>query len=176
MAELGDRAAVELVRGDELVARLEQGVKDYELGGVARGGGERGAAALERRHPLFEDRRRRVGYARVNVAEDLEVEERGGVIDVIEDVRRGLKDRRSARAGGRIGGGAGVDRQGLEAVLVIAHRLDGSPPFARDDAGIDAEPGDLAREPAVLDLGAAVHDHGDPGRLGALGGGVVAHA
>src|SRR5829696_3773440 len=44
----------------------------------------------------------------------------------------------------------------------------------RDDARVDALPGDLAREAAVLDLRAAVHDDLDALRLGPRGGLVVA--
>ncbi len=39
MAELVDRAAIELFRRDEVIARLHQGVEDQELCGVARGDG-----------------------------------------------------------------------------------------------------------------------------------------
>ena len=46
----------------------------------------------------------------------------------------------------------------------------------RDLPGVDAGPGDLAGEAAVLDLGAAVHDDLEAGGLGLGGGFVVAHA
>ncbi len=47
-AELGERAAIEVARGDELVARLHQCEEGEELGGMARGRGHRGAPAFER--------------------------------------------------------------------------------------------------------------------------------
>ena len=58
---------------------------------------------------------------RVDVAELLQIEQSCRVVDVVEHVGRGLVDRHGPRAGGRIGLGAGVHRQGLEAVGALAH-------------------------------------------------------
>jgi hypothetical protein len=69
---------------------------------------------LERRQPLLEHRRRRVGDARVDVAGTLEVEQPGGMIGVVEQIRRGLVDRHRARARYRIGMLPGMQAQGLE--------------------------------------------------------------
>ena len=102
-AELGERAAIEVARGDELVARLHQREEDQELRGVARGAARGAAAALEAGDAFLEHRDGRVGQARVDVAEVVQVEERGGVVDIVEHVGGGLVDRRDARAGGRIG-------------------------------------------------------------------------
>ena len=80
------------------------------------GRGERGAAAFEARDPLFEHRDGRVGQPRIDVAEIVQVEERGGVVDIVEHIGGRLVDRRRARAGHRVGRGAGMDGAGLEAV------------------------------------------------------------
>ncbi len=104
--ELVDRAAVELGRGDEFVAGLHQRVEDDRLRGVAGGDGERRRRALERGDALFQRRGRRVGDAGVDVAERLQAEQRGGVVDVVEDEGGRLVDRRDPRAGGRVGPGA----------------------------------------------------------------------
>ena len=115
-AELGQRAAIEIARGDELVARLHQGEEDQELRGMPRGGGEGGAAAFEARDPLFQHRDRRVGQPRIDVAEIVQVEERGGVVDIVEHIGGGLIDRRRAGAGHRVGRGAGMNGARLEPV------------------------------------------------------------
>ena len=120
LAELGDRAAIEPGRGDQLVAGLHQVEQRDELGGMAARHGAGRGAALECCDALLEHRDRGVGDARVDVAEALQVEQRGGMVDVVEHEGGGLVDRRGARTGGRIGRGAGVDRQGLETVL-LAH-------------------------------------------------------
>ena len=121
LAELRDRAAIELARRDDLVARLHQVEQRDELGGVAARDRACRRAALERCDALLEHRDRGVGDARVDVAEALQVEQRGGVVDVVEHEGGGLVDRRGARAGGRIGRSTGVDRQGLETVVLLAH-------------------------------------------------------
>ena len=124
-AELGQRAAIEIARGDELVARRHQREEDQELRRVARGGGDRGAPAFEAGDALFEHRDGRVGQPRIDVAEIVQVEERGGVIDIVEHIGGRLIDRRRARAGGRVGRGAGMHGQRLEPVAVVVRRLRG---------------------------------------------------
>ena len=79
------------------------------------------ARALDRRHALFEHRHGRVGDARVDVAEGLQVEQRRGVLGGVEHERRGLVDRRGARARGRIGNLPGVQAKRLDAELAIRH-------------------------------------------------------
>src|SRR5207302_6164057 len=93
-----------------------------------------------------------------------------------------------ARARGGVGRGAGVDRAGLEAVILIMRGLRrgfvrppwGAPWFGGlgravpDDAAVDPAPRQFTAEPAELDLRAAVHDDFDAGRLGPRGGRVVA--
>ena len=112
--ELVDRAAIEPARGDEFLAGAHQGLEDDELGGMARGDGERRGAAFERRHALLQNRLGRVHDARIDIAELLEPEQRSGMVDAVEDEGRRLVDRRRPRARCRIRLGAGMDRQGLE--------------------------------------------------------------
>ena len=85
------------------------------------GGAAGGRAALERGKAQFQHRDRGVGQARIDVAELLQVEQGGGVIDVVEHVGGGLIDRHGPGAGGRVGLRTGVDRQGLEAVGALGH-------------------------------------------------------
>src|SRR5271165_3181670 len=84
--ELGQRAAIEIARGDELVSCLQQGEEDQELCGMPRGCCDCGAAAFEARDPLFQDSNRRIIQARIDVAEIVQVEERGRVVDVLENI------------------------------------------------------------------------------------------
>ena len=88
VAELVDRAAIELAHGHELVARLHDGVEDQELGRVARCDRERGGAAFEGRDLGLEHRLGRVHDAGIDVAEGTQREEIGGVLHVVEDDRR----------------------------------------------------------------------------------------
>ena len=91
--ELRERPAIEVARRDELVARLHQREESQELRGVPRSRGDRGSAALEGREPFFEHRDGRVGQPRIDVAEIVQIEERGGVVDVVEHIGRRLIDR-----------------------------------------------------------------------------------
>ena len=120
--ELRERAAVEVARRDEFVARPHQREEDQELRRVARRGGDRGSAALEGRDPFLKHRDGRVGQTGIDVAEIVEIEERGGMVDVVEHISRRLIDWGRARAGRRIGRGAGMDCAGLEAVFEVAGR------------------------------------------------------
>jgi hypothetical protein len=136
LVELGDRAAVELFRRNQLVARPHEIEECYDLRGMTARHGAGRRAALERRDPLLEHRHGRVGEARVDVAEALQVEERGGMIGVVEDEGGGLVDGCRARAGRGIGRRPGMDRQRLEAVvliLLVAHPL--QPSSAPGSAG-----------------------------------------
>jgi hypothetical protein len=117
-AELGDRAAIKIARGNEFVAALHQGDRDEELGGVTAGAGHRAAPAFERGDAFLEHRDRRIGHPRIDVAEGLQIEQGRRVIGIVEHERRGLEDRRRARAGNRVGPRAGVNRQGFDAVFV----------------------------------------------------------
>ena len=121
MGELVDRAAIELARGDELIAGLEQRMEHERLRRVARGDGKRRRAAFERRDPLLQHRLGGIGDARVDVAERLEIEQSRGMLDVVEDKGRGLIDRRGARAGRGIGLRAGMDGKRVEAGFRSGH-------------------------------------------------------
>ena len=119
--ELVDRAAIELARGDELVAGLHQAVEHQHLRGVAGGDREPRGAAFERGDALLQHGVGRIADAGVDVAEGLQAEQRGRVIDVVEHERRGLIDRGRARAGGRIGLRAGMDRKRGKAGSAFGH-------------------------------------------------------
>jgi hypothetical protein len=121
VVELVDRAAIELAGRDELVAGLEQAVEDQHLCGVAGADRKPRGAAFERGDPLFQHGVGGVADAGVDVAERLKPEQRGGVIDVVEHEGRGLVDRSCARAGGRIGLRAGVDRERGKAWNAFGH-------------------------------------------------------
>ena len=91
------------------------GKQRHDLRGVARGAGDAARPAFQRHHPVREGRDRGVRQAGVDVADFLQVEELGGVVGVAEDVGRGLVDRHLPRAGGGVGGGGGMDGEGVEA-------------------------------------------------------------
>ena len=115
------RAAVERGGRDDVVARAAQREDGGDLRRLAGGGGERRAAALDRRHALLEHRHRRVGDARVDVAEGLQVEQARRVLGRVEHERGGLVDRRGARAGGRIRDLPGVQAKRLDAEFAVSH-------------------------------------------------------
>jgi hypothetical protein len=121
VVELVDRPAVQLARGHELVAGLHQGVHDEELRRVARGDPERRRPALERRDPLLEHRDGRVADARIDVAEGLQPEQRGGMVHVVEHERGGLIDRRRPRPRGGIRRRTRMDGQRVETRSTIRH-------------------------------------------------------
>ncbi len=109
MGELVDRAAIKLARGDELVARLEQGVEYQSLRRVARSDRQPRRPALQGGKTLLQHRLGGIPDTGIDVAEDFEVKQRRRVLHVIEHERCGLIDRRGARAGRGIGLGAGMD-------------------------------------------------------------------
>src|SRR5438270_9370095 len=80
-------------------------------------GGDRqpGGSALERSHTFLQHRIGRITDARVDVAEGLEAEQRGSMIDVLEYERGRLVDRRRACAGGRVRLRPGMDRKRCKA-------------------------------------------------------------
>ena len=119
LGELVDRAAIELARGDELIARLHQRMEHDRLRRVSRGDGERGRAALQGRDALLEHGLGRVADARIDVAEGLEIEQRRGVVDVLEHEGGRLVDRRCPGAGGGVRMGAGMNGEGIEARLAV---------------------------------------------------------
>ena len=108
--ELRVGAAVQRLGRDDLVAGFQQAGQRDELRRLPAAHRQRAHAALQRRHALLERRRGRVHDARVDIAEALQVEERGGVRGVLENVGSGLVDRHGARAGFGIGPVSGVQR------------------------------------------------------------------
>ena len=75
---------------------VQHGVRHRRLARRDRDGAD---AALERGHPLLEHVLGRVHDPRVDVARHLQGEEIGGVLGVVEDVRRRLVDRHRPRVG-----------------------------------------------------------------------------
>jgi len=82
---------------------------------LAARGRDRAAAAFERRDALLEDGVGRVRDPAVDVSRALHVEERRGVLARLEHERGRQVNRHRACAGGRVGRGAGVDGEGVEA-------------------------------------------------------------
>jgi hypothetical protein len=119
--EQGVRAAVKRGGRHDVVAALAQREDCRRFGRLAGGAGERRAAVLQRRHALLEHRHGRVGNARVDVAEGLQVEQACRVVRGVEHERGGLVDWRRARAGGRVRNLARVQAKGLEAELAVRH-------------------------------------------------------
>ncbi len=120
--ELVDRAAIELLRRDELVARRHQVVHDEHLRGVAGCDGEAGGAALERGHALLEHGVGRIADAGIDVSERLQPEQGRRVVDVVEHEGCRLINRRRARAGRGVGLRSGMDRKGRETGRAFGHR------------------------------------------------------
>ena len=75
VVELIDRAAVKLLGRDELIARLQQTMKDQNLRGVPGCGRHARGAAFERGDALLEHRRGGIADAGVDVAESLQTEQ-----------------------------------------------------------------------------------------------------
>ena len=114
MVELIDRAAIELPASDEIVAGLEQRVECDELRGMAGRDGQGRRATFERGNAAFQHTLRRVADARINVAENFEIEQRRSMVGIVENKSRGLINRRDAGARGRVGRCAGVHGKGRE--------------------------------------------------------------
>ena len=119
--ELRIAAAVERARGHDFIARAAQGQQRGHLRGHAGRRGERRTPALERRHALLEHRHGGVGDARIDVAEGLQVEQRGGVLGRIEDEGGALVDRHGTGAGDGVRLLAGMEAERFDTVAVIGH-------------------------------------------------------
>src|SRR3954465_7321339 len=81
---------------------------------LAAGGADRTDAALERGDALLQHGDGRVADARIDEARLLEIEQRGGMVAVLEDEARRLVNRHRARAGGGVGALAGMKGEGGE--------------------------------------------------------------
>ncbi len=121
MGELVDRAAIELSRRDEFVAGPQQLLQHHHLGSVSGRYCERRRAAFQRCDALFQHRGGRIADARIDVAERLQSEQRGGMVGIVEHERCGLIDRRHPRAGGGIGLRAGMHGEGRKSRETIGH-------------------------------------------------------
>ena len=95
-------AAIERSRRNDVIAGAEQRRDGKMHRRHAACGADGADAVFERRQPLFQHRRRRIGNPRVNVAGAFQIEQAGGVIGIVEHIRRGLIDRHRARARDRI--------------------------------------------------------------------------
>jgi hypothetical protein len=111
-------AAVKVGGRDDLVARFEQRRDRDRLRGQPAGRRQRADTALQARHPLLEHCGRRVHDPGVDVAEAVQVEQVGGVLRVLEDIRDGLVDRRRPRSRHRVDALPGMHGQGVEPELV----------------------------------------------------------
>ena len=96
-------AAVQSGGRDDVVAGLGNGLNRVADGRHARGHGQRGNAAFQLGHALFEHRVGRVHDAGVDVARDFEVEQVSAVLSVIKRIG----DRLINRCGHGLGGGVG---------------------------------------------------------------------
>ncbi len=159
-----DRAAIERGGRDDVAARPHQGGDGEMQRRLAARGADRADAALERREPLLEHGDGGIGDARIDVAGLLEIEERGGVVAVAEDVARRLIDRHGARAGDGIGPLPGMERQrGKFGKLGVGHggsaqRRKGGLPYTKRGTGLYPLPGSRHHRGAALsriNLGAA---------------------
>ena len=119
--ELDERAAVDVVRRDELGAGLGD-VGDGEVdGGGAGGDGERGGAAFERGEAFLKDILGRVHEAGVDVRRFFKGEAVGAVLGALEVVGRRAVDRHGAGIRRRVPVPAGVHRQRLLVQRVVVH-------------------------------------------------------
>ena len=183
--ELGQRTAIQIARGDEMIPRFQQSEKSQELGGMTRRGAHRRPSAFQSCYPFFQHADRGIGQTRINMAEAVQIEQGCRLFHIVEHVGTGLidgRDPRPRRGIGlrprmhRLGGEAeGMNRAGvfrLGRFEARTRRLLGS---AGNDAGIDPIPSQLAAQPTKFDLGAAIHHHIQTGGQSPLGGCVVAH-
>jgi|GEM_PF-5178849 len=123
LSELIDRAAIELVGGDDVLARSHQREQRHDLRRVARCGGNCAHAALQRGDAFLQNGGGGVRQAGIDVADFLKAEQPGRMGRVVEDEAGRLVDRRLACAGGGVGGRARVDHAGFKTKGgVVAHR------------------------------------------------------
>ena len=110
-----DGAAIERGGGHDVVAGIEQGCDGQMHCGHAARRRDRADAVFQRRQPLLQYRDRRIGDAGIDVAGAFEVEQCGGVVGILEHVRRGLVDRDRARSRHGIGMLSRMEGQGFKA-------------------------------------------------------------
>ena len=107
-------AAIELADGDDVVADAGDRLDGVGDGGHAGRHHQPADAALHLGDALLQHRRRRVHDARVDVAGDLEVEQVGAMLGIVERIRGGLVDRHGGRLGRGLGRITVVQRQRFE--------------------------------------------------------------
>ncbi len=110
------RAAVQRAGGDDMRAGAHQRGDGQMQRGLAAGRADRARAVFQRGDTFFEHGHGRIGDPRIDVTGAFHIEERRGVVRIAEGKRGGLVDRRGARAGGGVGGCAGVQRKRVETV------------------------------------------------------------
>ena len=108
------RAAVQRTAGHDVRAGTGQRADGQVQRRLAAGGGDAAHTAFQRGHALFEHGGGRVADAAVHMARPLHVEERGGLLAALEHEGGAEVDGQRAGACGRIGRGAGMQRQGVE--------------------------------------------------------------
>ncbi len=102
------RAAVQGARGDNVRAGAGNRGQSQVHGSLAAGGGNAGHAAFERRDAFLQHRIGRVRNARIDMARAFHVEQRSGVVGVLEGERGGEIDRGGTGAGSRVWRCAGM--------------------------------------------------------------------
>ena len=118
------RATVQRARGDDVATGARQRGNRQVQRSLPAGGADGADAALERRDALLEHRVGRVADARVDMACPLQVEQSGRLVAGFEYEGGAEVDRYCACAGGRVGCGACVQRQGIETRIgVTGHRV-----------------------------------------------------
>jgi hypothetical protein len=119
-------AAVQRRTGDDVAAGAGQRGDGQRQRGLATGGGDRPAATFERSDALFQHRVGGVADAAVDMARAFEVEQARRMFAALEHEARAEVDGHGACAGGRVGRGAGVQRQGVESGVLCACHAAGS--------------------------------------------------
>ena len=87
-----ERAAIEVVGCDDVVARLEHVLQRIGNGGCSAGHGQCGYASFEGGDALLEHRLRGVGQSAIDVARVAQAEAVGGMLGVMKHVGGGLID------------------------------------------------------------------------------------
>ena len=108
-------AAVERAGADDVVAGFGQCLNRRGDGGHARCHGQRGNAALQCRHALFQHIGGGVHDAGVDIARHLQVKQVGAMLGAVERVGHCLVDGDGAGFGGGVRGVAGMNGEGFNA-------------------------------------------------------------
>ena len=102
MCEVVVGSAVDVLRGNDVVAGMRNGLKCVGNGSGTRCDTECGDTTLEGGHSLLEDILCRVCQSRIDVSCILQCETGSGMIGIVEDEGAGLVDRNRSCAGRRI--------------------------------------------------------------------------